>query len=223
MNKKMADSWTAEWEERLATDDSSKMASYRQIKKTLGPELYLTDTDIKRQHRVALARLRMGNHWLGTQMGVYARAAEKKRLASITCALCQDISSVHGNPMLLCDGCEAGWHIHCLGISCIPAEEIWLCPACTRNGATTPTALIAHQNRILDATTCRHCGVVEDTWHALFSCDLYKDLRDEFSQLFAFENHSVESFFTYNSNNSPILARFIYQCYRKRQAVHDAL
>lgn len=32
--QKMADSWTAEWEERLATDDSSKMASYRKIKNT---------------------------------------------------------------------------------------------------------------------------------------------------------------------------------------------
>ena len=37
--------------------------------------------------------------------------------------------------MLLCDGCDSGYHLECLDppLDEIPLEELWFCPECSRN------------------------------------------------------------------------------------------
>ena len=47
--------------------------------------------------------------------------------AETVCKVCE-----HGNnpeSMLLCDGCDDGFHIYCLNISQVPATD-WFCPMC---------------------------------------------------------------------------------------------
>ena len=48
-----------------------------------------------------------------------------------SCAVCGDGEDEAGNEILLCDGCEAGYHLQCLTppLAAIP-EGDWFCPAC---------------------------------------------------------------------------------------------
>lgn len=32
--------------------------------------------------------------------------------------------------MLICDECLDGFHVECLGLSDVPATDLWSCPAC---------------------------------------------------------------------------------------------
>ena len=57
------------------------------------------------------------------------------------CSVCGDHRK--GHKMLLCDGCNLGFHIYCLPhpLDDIPAEDIWLCHQCTATGMTTADVL----------------------------------------------------------------------------------
>ncbi len=53
--------WAEAWELRVGNNDSSKLQTYGSLKSSWGMEPYLSAANIPRQHRVALARLRMGS------------------------------------------------------------------------------------------------------------------------------------------------------------------
>ena len=212
-----APDWAEAWEARLAASEAgSKLHSYGVIKARFSAEKYLSEGGVPRQHRIALARLRMGSHWLGTQLGVYARAAERKRVISTPCSLCGDVSATTSNPMLLCDSCDQGWHCSCLSQPMPDADEVWFCPQCVSSGATTPTALNALNSRIFEAMRCPQCGTTEDEQHAVFACELYSVLRHQFADLFAGVDCLREFF---QNDNVARLAEFIFRCYRTRQSV----
>jgi len=52
------------------------------------------------------------------------------------CSVCGDHR--HGSKMLLCDGCNLGFHTYCLPqpLDEVPSDEIWLCPQCVDAGVT---------------------------------------------------------------------------------------
>jgi predicted amidophosphoribosyltransferase len=178
---------------------------------------------VPRRQRAALARLRMGSHWLGNKLGIYAAAAERQRERKIICVKCSSKISRDSNPMLLCDHCNCGWHMQCLesphSLISIP-EDSWFCPSCVVAGKTTPEALCSRDNRIKAAQSCPFCGQVETEWHALVSCGLYNSLRDEYSDLFPFHlDASLHEFFAANQKTTPKLCEFVYKCYKLRQSV----
>ena len=49
------------------------------------------------------------------------------------CEVCQQCDREHR--MLLCDGCDSGYHLECLDppIDEVPLDEHWFCPECSRN------------------------------------------------------------------------------------------
>lgn len=49
------------------------------------------------------------------------------------CEVCE--SCDREDRMLLCDGCDSGYHLECLDppIDEVPLEEHWYCPECSRN------------------------------------------------------------------------------------------
>ena len=55
------------------------------------------------------------------------------------CELCE--STAHPEDLLICDGCDCGYHMTCLQppLSSIPGGE-WLCPRCTPDGVAPPAA-----------------------------------------------------------------------------------
>ena len=210
-----AESWEEAWQGRISNAESSKLQTYSGLKNSWGLEPYLSEAGMPRQHRVAMARLRMGSHWLGTQLGVYARAAERKRAQIIPCTSCSDISSTVTNPMLLCDHCNSGWHLDCLQLPSVPPDT-WFCPPCVRAQFTIPVALDASQDRIAEAVRCPHCGDEENEWHAVFDCHIYHDLRAQYSDLF--EGVDTLLAFLSRADSCARLGEFIFRCYRKRQA-----
>ena len=52
-------------------------------------------------------------------------------MSDAACAVCARDDDEAGNDMLLCDGCDAGYHLRCLDppLSRVPRKE-WLCPEC---------------------------------------------------------------------------------------------
>jgi hypothetical protein len=216
-------SWADAWRQRLDADGiSSLIRTYSKFKSAFGIEPYLCVVGVPRQHRIALARLRMGSHWLGSRLGIYARSVEKQREKRIPCAHCSATKPFFDNPMLLCDGCDAGWHLLCLeGPHALPAvpDGSWFCPACAARDYVSPSALCAQRNRIETVENCSLCGQKETEWHALFSCGFYNSLRDEYQDVFPFENSvTLTSFFEQNMDNIPRLCEFVYKCYRRRLA-----
>ena len=165
----------------------------------------------------------MGSHWLGTQLGIYARAAERQRERKIYCAKCYFFQPFDDNPMLLCDQCDAGWHLLCLDAAHAlptPPEDSWFCPSCMAAGGCVPTTLDARNARIASAEACPLCGQREDEWHALFSCSLYNTIRDRIPELFSSAlSTTLSGFFVENEDRIEQLAEFVYLCYRKRQPI----
>ena len=219
-----AQSWMDGWLRRLSSEDAgSKTRAYAAFKSEWGQEPYLSENNVPRQHRVALARLRMGSHWLGSQLGIYAKAIERQRETKIPCVQCSLIRPFVDNPMLLCDSCDAGWHLLCLrGTNARPAppEDSWFCPSCVAADRCTPSALDARTARIESAQKCPFCGQGEGEWHALFSCGLYNSIRDAYPDLFSSPQcTTLSGFFGNNKNNLSQLCEFVYSCYRKRQAL----
>jgi hypothetical protein len=58
--------------------------------------------------------------------------------AEAVCETCTLPNSTQQNPILLCDYCDAGWHLHCLEppLASVPTKD-WLCPRCVADGITT--------------------------------------------------------------------------------------
>ncbi|KAK0369377.1 PHD-finger domain-containing protein [Colletotrichum limetticola] len=50
---------------------------------------------------------------------------------SPACPICE--SSDHEEVLLLCDGCNAAYHTHCIGLSGVPQTESWYCFECDEN------------------------------------------------------------------------------------------
>ena len=46
----------------------------------------------------------------------------------LPCTMCHD--PCNAAQMLICDGCQGGFHIYCLGLSVLPPEPEWFCPDC---------------------------------------------------------------------------------------------
>jgi hypothetical protein len=59
------------------------------------------------------------------------------RPAEAVCETCTSPNSTQQNPILLCDYCDAGWHLQCLEppLTEVPAGN-WLCPRCVADGIT---------------------------------------------------------------------------------------
>ena len=220
-----AEGWVSDWELRLAKGGSSTIQAYSNIKSGFGAESYLSDLAVARQHRIALARLRMGSHWLGTQLGIYARAAERKRMKSIPCRKCNVQSSTSDNPILLCDHCDSGWHLTCLDgtstLSSVP-DDSWFCPPCVAAGTTSPEALDASNNRLATVVMCPQCGETDDLRHAIFDCCLYTAFREQHQALFSEHDRSLAGFFSNNADKITELGEFVYKCYKSRQALTPA-
>lgn len=75
----------------------------------------------------------------------------------IPCEIC---NSIEHNPqdrviMLLCDHCNTGWHLHCMGLTTKPKGD-WFCPYCVRLQRTWKT--------VISASLC-----ARRTWPALMS------------------------------------------------------
>lgn len=214
--------WEDDWRQRLSSNEAGALTrAYYALKPGWGQEPYLAASGIPHQHRLALARLRMGSHWLGSRLGIFARAKERQRERHTLCAQCSSPTPAADNPMLLCDQCDVGWHLQCLpaphALQATPAGD-WFCPSCTTAGGCAPIALNAQQSRIAAAEKCPFCGQFESEWHALFSCGLYNDIRESYLDLFSsLDNMSFTEFFTKNTDNLPRLGEFIYLCYRKRK------
>ena len=70
--------------------------------------------------------------------------------ANYPCSVCK--SNEKGSEMMLCDGCNKAFHLHCLHppLKEIPEEDIWLCSTCIKGGVTPATirGLPDPQNRI---------------------------------------------------------------------------
>ncbi|KAL0931999.1 PHD-finger domain-containing protein [Colletotrichum truncatum] len=47
------------------------------------------------------------------------------------CPICE--SGDHEDVLLLCDGCNAAYHTHCIGLAGVPQTEYWFCFECTEN------------------------------------------------------------------------------------------
>lgn len=46
------------------------------------------------------------------------------------CEVCRRYDSKKSNPMLLCDGCDNGYHIKCIGLVEEPDTDLWFCEKC---------------------------------------------------------------------------------------------
>ncbi|RKF59258.1 Origin recognition complex subunit 4 [Erysiphe neolycopersici] len=46
------------------------------------------------------------------------------------CEVCRRYDSKKNNPMLLCDGCDNGYHIKCVGLVEEPDTDLWFCEKC---------------------------------------------------------------------------------------------
>lgn len=62
--------------------------------------------------------------------------------------------------MLLCDGCDLGYHLECLNppMNEVPMDE-WYCPDCSRNSQDDAEVVRAH--RPLDSLACRKFRLVK--------------------------------------------------------------
>ena len=84
--------------------------------------------------------------------------------ADTACCICEEGEDERGDNMLLCDGCNRGYHLECLHLKTVPKGE-WLCPACydicARQNAPfptdahTPAAQITVTRGGLDALTAK--------------------------------------------------------------------
>ncbi|KHJ30796.1 putative origin recognition complex subunit [Erysiphe necator] len=46
------------------------------------------------------------------------------------CEVCRRYDSKKKNPMLLCDGCDSGYHVKCIGLAKEPSSDLWFCEKC---------------------------------------------------------------------------------------------
>ena len=101
----------------------------------------------------------------------------QKPSAMHPCTRCGD--HLQADIMLLCDSCNAGWHIHCLPVplAAVPDDPIWICPDCQKAGFT-PEAIEADRARYVPAPDAarphmelpsparlRKAQKVADRWH----------------------------------------------------------
>jgi len=65
------------------------------------------------------------------------------------CDECSGLVSTRDNPIVLCDGCDAGWHLKCLPtpLDSVP-EGDWLCPKCVKAGMSS----VEMQTRVAQRT-----------------------------------------------------------------------
>jgi hypothetical protein len=68
----------------------------------------------------------------------------------VACEVCSSVLSHTHNPIMLCDSCDAGWHIKCLPepLAAVP-EGTWMCPSCIKSGVSQQELLARVRNREL--------------------------------------------------------------------------
>ncbi|PKA46213.1 Histone-lysine N-methyltransferase ATXR6 [Apostasia shenzhenica] len=75
------------------------------------------------------------------------RAGKEARIVEIECEKCRSGDSA--DELLLCDGCDMGFHLYCLRpiLACVPYGP-WFCPSCSSRRRPRPFPLI--QTKIVD-------------------------------------------------------------------------
>ena len=53
---------------------------------------------------------------------------DQLQITDIVCEMCH--SGENEETLLLCDWCDRGWHIECIGLASLPVDE-WLCTSCS--------------------------------------------------------------------------------------------
>ncbi|CCU75956.1 origin recognition complex subunit Orc4,putative [Blumeria hordei DH14] len=60
------------------------------------------------------------------------------------CEVCRRYDVEKNNPMLLCDGCDSGYHVKCIGLSKEPETEMWFCHICKSRVSHTQRHDLGH-------------------------------------------------------------------------------
>lgn len=70
----------------------------------------------------------------------------------LACAICHDTNNEA--EMLLCDDCGRGFHMGCLGMARMPAEDVWLCPPCKQGNLEVHMSALRGEQRCLYCIEC---------------------------------------------------------------------
>ncbi|KAI8269706.1 PHD and RING finger domain-containing protein [Colletotrichum sp. SAR 10_99] len=73
---------------------------------------------------------------------------------AVVCPVCE--SSDHEDVLLLCDGCNAAYHTHCIGLPEVPESEYWFCFECNDNSAGRPRPAEISQGSVQEAQAISH-------------------------------------------------------------------
>src|SRR5680860_149965 len=69
-----------------------------------------------------------------------------KKYDDVICKVCD--KGDREDVLLICDGCEKGYHCDCIGIISVP-EGNWVCPVCKREGVKASPAVETSQMEIV--------------------------------------------------------------------------
>ncbi|KAH0443568.1 hypothetical protein CcaCcLH18_00881 [Colletotrichum camelliae] len=73
---------------------------------------------------------------------------------TVVCPVCE--SSDHEDVLLLCDGCNAAYHTHCIGLPEVPESEYWFCFECNDNSAGRPRPAEISHGSVQEAQAISH-------------------------------------------------------------------
>jgi hypothetical protein len=190
--------------------EDSQRTAYGKLKVGFACEAYLQHDNIPAKHRSATARVRTG--YLAQLAARAADAADQLRREHTPCLSCGDPYSHRSNRIYFCDHCDAAWHSLCLPTPVPkPAPRHWFCPDCVSQNKLAPVALqTTLSQRPLDKL-CPHCSVPLDGLpHLLFSCPVFSQLRQQYTDLFDARTFSSERFFAIN--DPARLSSFLFHC-----------
>ena len=106
----------------------------RRIHKTATDVIEHAGADEARALRMALADRAVTLRFAALQRADGDISRLRARRAQVdedaTCSMCRKEDSAFGNPILICESCEQGWHQQCYGVDEIPAGD-WFCSMCS--------------------------------------------------------------------------------------------
>ena len=121
-------------------------AAWSDLQKQIGREwqeqlaISLRKDPAKRlQHLGQVSPRRSGDNVSGSEEAENSGGVdtELQNLLDTPCEVCEVVSDSDANPMLVCDGCHTGWHLHCLGAYKVPSTDDgtpWFCWRCRPAG-----------------------------------------------------------------------------------------
>ena len=68
----------------------------------------------------------------------------------VKCSACADPSE--DEPILLCDGCDLGFHLHCVRLDSVP-EGDWFCPGCSTSSSSSSVAVTSSATTFTTSST----------------------------------------------------------------------